>query len=131
MRKRDVIPLAVMVAVSAALWLCPSPRQLAVDHGRSARARVLAVDASGVEKLGLLDYGSEKLEVEVLNGPEKGRRFVANNEIRAQLDLDKNFGERHHVAAIAGFEIRENHFESNTSLQIGYDYFLISDLESH
>ena len=91
MRKRDVIPLAVMVAVSAALWLCPSPRQLAVDGGRSARARVLAVDVSGVEKLGLLDYGSEMLEVEVLNGPEKGRRFVANNEIRAQLELDKRF----------------------------------------
>jgi len=90
-RKRDVIPLVVMAVASAAMWLFPSPHPLTVEMGRSARARVLTVDGSGVEKLGLLDYGSERLTVEVLDGPEKGRCFSANNEVRAQLDLDKRF----------------------------------------
>lgn len=91
MRKRDIVPLTVMILVSAAMWLVPSPRTLSCDMGRSARARVVAVDDSGVERLGLLDFGSEKLTVEIMDGAEKGRRFEANNEIRAQLEIDKRF----------------------------------------
>ena len=55
------------------------------------RARVTAVDDSDVQRLGNLDYGSQHLEVEVLSGSAKGGRFRANNEIRAQAELDKQF----------------------------------------
>ena len=91
MRKRNVIPLLVLALAGAALWLVPGPRLLAHDDGRSARARVVATDDANIEKLGLLEYGSQHLTVEILEGPEKGRVFKAGNEVRAQLDIDKMF----------------------------------------
>jgi len=81
----------VLVVASAALCLVPEPRRLANDDGRSVRAKVIAVDNANLEKLGLLDYGSQHLTVEILDGAEKGRIFKAGNEVRAQLDIDKIF----------------------------------------
>ena len=93
MRKRDVIPLAVLALACAALWYVPGPRPAAsdADDGAHVRARVTEVDNSRVTKTGLLDYGTQQLTVEVLEGAAKGRTFTAYNEIRAQLDLDKQF----------------------------------------
>ena len=93
MRKRDVIPLAVLALVCAALWFAPGPRPVVsgADEGTFVRARVLETDDSNVMKAGLLNYGTQRLEVEVLEPPAEGRRFTAYNEIRAQLDLDKQF----------------------------------------
>lgn len=91
MRKRDVIPLIAIILASAALWLVPAPGLAAHDDGKSVRARVTAVDNSNIERLGLIDYGSQHLTVEILEGSEKGRVLPANNELRAQLEIDKEF----------------------------------------
>lgn len=91
MKKLHAIPFVVLVLASAALWFVPGPRRVADDSGRTARAKVTAVDNSDVRKLGLLDYGSQHVTVEILEGPEKGRTFAAGNEVRAQLDTDKIF----------------------------------------
>ena len=93
MRKRDVIPLAVLALACVALWYVPGPRPAAsdTDDGAHVLARVTEVDNSRVTKTGLLDYGTQQLTVEVLEGSAKGRTFTAYNEIRAQLDLDKQF----------------------------------------
>lgn len=91
MRRRNTIPVLVLALVCMGLWLMPAARTVAVERGVLACARVTAVDDSDVQKLGVLDYGSQHLEVEVLDGTEKGKTFRANNEIRAQLDVDKTF----------------------------------------
>ena len=91
MRKRDVIPLLAIILASAALWFVPSPKLAAHDDGRSVRARVTSVDNANLERLGIIDYGSQHLTVEILDGPEKGRILPANNELRAQLEIDKEF----------------------------------------
>ena len=92
MRKRIWLPLLVLVLASAGLLALPRARPIAFDGGyRSCRARVLAVDASAVERTGLVDYGTEKLRVELLDGPDRGRVFAAENELRAQPDIDKRF----------------------------------------
>ncbi|MBP5226543.1 MAG: YibE/F family protein [Kiritimatiellae bacterium] len=83
--------LAVLALASAALWLIPEPPHLASPHGSPERARVLSVDNASVESLGLLRYGSQRLEVELLSGAKKGQTFRAANEIRAQMELDKDF----------------------------------------
>ena len=91
MRRRNTIPVLVLALVCVGLWLMPAARTVAVERGVPACARVTAVDDSDVQKLGVLDYGSQHLEVEVLDGAEKGKIFRANNEIRAQLDVDMAF----------------------------------------
>ena len=91
MRKRDTIPVLVLAAVCVALGFVPSTKTVARDGGRSVRAKVISTDESQVQLTGLLEYGTQRLEVEPLEGPGKGRRFRAANELRAQLDLDKKF----------------------------------------
>jgi len=55
------------------------------------RARVLSVDDSALQTHGLVKYGSQVLEVELLDGDRKGERFQATNVVRAQMELDKFF----------------------------------------
>ena len=90
MRRRDVIPAAVLAVLCAALCCVPAPK--APDAAEtSARAEVVAVDNADLTTLGLLEYGSQHLTVKVLSGTARGRTFAANNELRAQLELDKKF----------------------------------------
>lgn len=87
MKKREIVPLCVLAALSVAMYFIPPPERVVHDIGDSVRARVVEVDDSGVVLTGLLEYGTEKLVVEL---PDGSRR-PAVNELRAQLDLDKKF----------------------------------------
>ena len=91
MRPRDWIPSAVLAALCAAMALAPSAATVVRDDGVSMRARVVSTDDSQVSLAGLVEYGTQHLEVEMLEGPAKGSRFRAENELRAQLDIDKKF----------------------------------------
>ena len=91
MKGRNVIPVAVLAALCAAMWFLPAVRPVANDGGEPVRARVVAVDNSDLMLTGFIEYGTQNLEVELLGSPAAGRRFKAANELRAQLDLDKKF----------------------------------------
>ena len=91
MRFRQHIAVAVLAAVCVGLWFLPPARPVADDGGETVRARVVATDDSALDLTGLLEYGTQHLEVELLGGPAKGKRFRAENELRAQLDIDKKF----------------------------------------
>ena len=91
MRPRDWIPSAVLAALCVAMALAPSAATVVRDDGLSMRARVVSTDDSKVSLAGLVEYGTQHLEVEMLEGPAKGSRFRAENELRAQLDIDKKF----------------------------------------
>ena len=91
---RHLLTVAVTLLLSAGVLLLPEPeRAVKGGAGRVARARVLAVDNSDVALYGLLKCGSQHLKTELLSGPLKGKVFRANNEIRAQMELDKEFRE--------------------------------------
>ena len=92
MKKRELVILVAFAALTVAIALLPSMPGVANDSKNlSLRSRVVAVDASAVETLGLVDYGSEMLTVEMLEGERRGEQFKVNNELRAQPDLDKRF----------------------------------------
>lgn len=84
---RKALPVLLMFAACAGLWLVPGPRTLAVDGRRAERAEVLEVDDSGVSVHGLVEFGTERLKVRLGDG----RVFSAANELRAQMELDKKF----------------------------------------
>lgn len=99
MRVRDWTAAAALAALCVAMLFAPSPAKVVRDDGASARARVVSVDDSQVSMAGLVEYGTQRLEVEMLDGPAKGRRYRAENELRAQLDIDKKFS-KGDVAAV-------------------------------
>ena len=91
MRVRSAIPVLVLAALCVAMAFIPSATNLAHDAGSFVRARVLEADNSQLTLTGLVEYGTQNLKVEMLEGPAKGRVFAAANELRAQLDVDKKF----------------------------------------
>ena len=91
MRRRDYIPVFALAAICVGMWFLPPVRPVADDGGEAVRARVLSIDDSEISVHGCVEFGTQNLEVELLDGAAKGRRFRAANELRAQLDLDKKF----------------------------------------
>ena len=102
--KRDGIFAAALALVCAGLWMIPVPAGLASSAAASASARVVSVDDSGLQTHGLVRFGSQRLEVEILSGEFAGKRFPAANELRGQLELDKHYapGDRITVAVSDG-----------------------------
>ncbi|MBO4647805.1 MAG: YibE/F family protein [Lentisphaeria bacterium] len=90
-KRRDLCFSAVILLCCIALWLVPPPPLLARQTGSPVAARVLTVDNSQVEQHGLVRFGSQKLTVKLLNPKYNGAVFHANNELRAQMELDKEF----------------------------------------
>ena len=88
---RSFLPSLVLLLACVGLALLPPATKVAHESGESLRAKVVAVDDSQLTLTGLLEYGTQHLTVELLEGPAKGRSFAAANELRAQLDIDKKF----------------------------------------
>ena len=82
-----VAPPLIIALGCVALWLAPDPKGLASDRGISRRAEVIAVDDSKLSKHGLVEYGTQYLEVKLSDGSLRR----AENELRAQAELDKKF----------------------------------------
>jgi len=91
MKGTGYVPAVAFALLCVAMWFAPPVRPLADGGGEAVRARVISTDDGAVELTGQLEYGTQNLEVEILSGPAKGRRFRAANELRAQLDFDKKF----------------------------------------
>lgn len=88
---RELGVILVLALSCAGLFFIPGPNLLATPGGERARARVIRVDNGDLQLHGLLKFGSQKLEVEILGGPHRGQVFHAANELRAQMELDKEF----------------------------------------
>ena len=86
-RLRHLVPPLVLACACAALWFAPGPKTLANDGHATATAKVVEVDDSALALHGFLEYGTQHLKVDL---GERGV-FAAENEIRAQMDLDKKF----------------------------------------
>ena len=91
MRLKGAIPVLVLAALCVAMSFIPPAANLAHDAGSFVRARVIETDNSQLTLTGLVEYGTQHLRVEMLEGPAKGKAFAAANELRAQLDVDKKF----------------------------------------
>ncbi len=99
-KRKDWLFAAVLLFASAAICFIPSPQILQPQSIRTLPAKVLSVDNSALTIHGLVYYGPQHLEVELLAGRDKGCVYRASNELRAQLELDKIFepGDRITVA---------------------------------
>jgi len=84
---KRLLPSLVFLVSCAGLWALPGPRRLAETAGETSRAEVVAVDDSALQLHGLIEFGTQKLTVRLPDGSE----HAAENELRAQLELDKKF----------------------------------------
>lgn len=86
-----------MKKASIAIFLAACAAMLLLDTGwrggRGVRACVVSVDNSNITTLGFVRYGTQSLEVETLDGEWTGRRFMAGNVVRGQMELDSLYSE--------------------------------------
>lgn len=77
----------------------PSPSSAAPRE--VCKARVVAVDDADLQFLGHVRYGTQMLDVELLDGEWKGKRARAGNTVRGQMELDSIYrpGDRIVVSA--------------------------------
>ena len=88
---RDWVFPVVVIFCCVGMYFLPSPPPLIKNEGDSELARVVGVDNGDIRQHGLIRAGSQVLEVEVRSGRFKGKRFSAGNELRGNLELDKEF----------------------------------------
>ena len=82
---RRLLPIAavILLGLGAFLMLAPAPG--------SVRSRVVAADDTDVRTLGHVQYGTQTLQVEILDGAHTGKLFPVGNTLRGQMELDNRF----------------------------------------
>ena len=84
---RRIVPSVVLALACVALAFAPGPRRLADDEAMTCRAEVVEVDDTALQIHGFVEFGTQHLKVRLPDG----RVFPAENELRAQMELDKKF----------------------------------------
>lgn len=87
--KLSTILLSLFLAIATIYLIAKPGANILVSAPLKAttKAKVVDVDDSSVEDLGAVRYGTQRLRVSLPDG----REFNAENELRAQMELDKMF----------------------------------------
>ncbi len=122
--KHDIYFILLLVVLFGLMFLIPGPEPAShYSDGFRAIAKVVSTDNAALsvtdiatgESLtleqkndpkqiagrNLIFFGSQHLTVQLKNGPHKGETFVAGNELRAQMELDKFFVPGDSVVVVA------------------------------
>ncbi|MEF2232269.1 MAG: YibE/F family protein [Pseudodesulfovibrio sp.] len=90
--RHDYALVLIFALLSVVLYFVPTGFAEKVDTDAvRCTARVAATDDSEVGHFGLIRKGEQGVTLDVLDGPFKGRRFDAHNQLLGQLDRDKLF----------------------------------------
>ena len=90
--RKDVVFSAVVSTLIVILWFSPTGFEDRLPRGSlKLEGRVVEVDDSLVTNHGLIRVGGQVLEVELLEGPLRGKVVRAHNNFLGKLELDKVF----------------------------------------
>lgn len=94
LRKNNWTYVLVAACVTGLLLLLPShQREAGRDAVPRARVKILSVDNSMLDPLGLVFTGVQACRVEIMDGAHKGRTADAQNYLNGALDKDKLYEE--------------------------------------
>ncbi len=91
---RSLFALAALALITGLIFLghpAPSPVEDTPDHILEVRARVTAVDNTGVWSAGHNHMGAQSLNLILLEGPFKGQRVEAVNPLTGHSDMETLF----------------------------------------
>ena len=92
--------LVILSFLCIALWFVPGPARLSDDSAPTERAKVVEVDNASLQVHGLVEFGTQRLKVLCRDGKIR----EAENELRAQGEIDKKFKPGDTALVIAGRE---------------------------
>jgi uncharacterized membrane protein len=93
-RDRNVLLVSLLVCVCVGLALLPTgfEERLPKDT-HLARAKVISVDNADIERAMIVKTGTQRLTVEVLEGPFKGKEVTASNLLTGKMELDEIYAQ--------------------------------------
>lgn len=89
--KKEWIFTCVILLLTICLAFIQAPQGLEKGESYTLPAKVVNTDDSHLEKFGLVLSGSQLLQVKILSGAHKGKIYKANNELRGNMELDKQY----------------------------------------
>lgn len=91
-KDRNVIFSMICIILIAVLLLIPTGFEKQIyKNSESAKAKVVAVDNSSVDSIGMVKQGEQKCDIEILNGTFKGNIVKGVNLLSGKLEEDKLF----------------------------------------
>lgn len=92
-RKRDIYFALITLAISMLVFFIPTGFESPYPAGSSQweKARIIQTNNDMVKTIGPSKHGSQQLEIEIVSGSFKGRRFAATNNLLGKKELDKFF----------------------------------------
>jgi uncharacterized membrane protein len=90
--RRHTVLIVIFAILSVLLYFLPTGFEERIDHSAiKCRARVIAVENSGIHELGLVKSGDQGVTLKILDGKFKGEVVSGNNPLLGQMDRDKIF----------------------------------------
>lgn len=91
-KKRDLFFSLFCLLIILILMFIPSAYEGAYQSkGIPVAARVLSVDDSGIQQIGIIKQGTQSLVLEISQGRWKGQSIAADNPLYGTFELDKIF----------------------------------------
>ena len=84
--------VCIFMLFAAFLLALPSPFENRIDTtAEQIKGRVTTVDNTQLQRHSLITVGTQLLEVNILEGKEKGKQATVTNQLLGRLDIDKSF----------------------------------------
>lgn len=123
--KRSIVPIIVVFILCTVLILLPTKyEQKLYDNTERVKALVLSTDNNGVISSGIIKFGDQNCEVEILEGKFKGQTTTGVNHLNGSLEKDKIFVEGDRALVVIDYEDGEIKF-TNMIDYYRMDYELI------
>ena len=104
--RRDAVFSCVIIALCLVLWFVPTGFEDRLPVGSlKLEGRVVEVDNSLMTNHGLVRVGGQVVEVELLEGPNKGMVVTAHNTFLGKMELDKVFAPGDHALMNFSMEV--------------------------
>ncbi len=91
-KHRDAVLVAFFAILSACVYFLPTGFEPKIKKNAvRCRGRVVAVDNSQVQQMGMVKAGDQGVTLRLLGGPFEGETVQGNNPLLGQMDRDKLF----------------------------------------
>ena len=92
--KRDSILVTIFLCLTIILYCVPTGfEERQQKNSVRCRGQVIEVDNDEVFQQGIVKIGAQRLALRLLDGPYKGRKIEATNQLIGKMELDKFFAE--------------------------------------
>jgi uncharacterized membrane protein len=119
---KKIVSSIVFILAAVLMWFLPDSGNPVAIEGNTVRGTVVNIDNSQLTVLGLLEYGTQALEVELSDG----MRYRAMNELRAQMELDKKFNVGDRVLLVLPMGIKDISSLPKDAILIARDFWRIN-----